>query len=105
MSRDPDWVVRLYNQRGTAERHTKGCVYRHAWETGSQARVGIGRWITFYNNQRAHIAHGGKPPSVVYFNTTETDQQLQAVAQTTRKCVQGSGSSSIAFERKAQEVS
>jgi transposase InsO family protein len=23
------------------------CVYLHAWETGSQARVGIGRWITF----------------------------------------------------------
>jgi putative transposase len=22
------------------------CVYRHAWETDSQARVGVGRWIT-----------------------------------------------------------
>lgn len=25
------------------------CVYLHAWETGSQARAGVGRWITFYN--------------------------------------------------------
>ena len=25
------------------------CVYLHAWETGSQAKTGIGRWITFYN--------------------------------------------------------
>ena len=26
------------------------CVYLHAWDTGSQARVGVGRWITFYNS-------------------------------------------------------
>jgi hypothetical protein len=24
--------------------------------------------------------HGGQPPAVVYFNTIETDQQVQAVA-------------------------
>jgi putative transposase len=56
------------------------CVYLHAWETGSQARNGIGRWITFYNHQRPHTAHGGQPPAVVYFNSNETDQQVQAVA-------------------------
>ncbi|WP_371410717.1 IS3 family transposase [Tabrizicola sp. TH137] len=56
------------------------CVYLHAWETGSQARTGIGRWITFYNHQRPHAAHGGQPPAVVYFNAIETDQQVQAVA-------------------------
>jgi putative transposase len=41
------------------------CVYLHAWETGSQARTGIERWITFYNTQRPHAAHGGRPPAVV----------------------------------------
>jgi len=56
------------------------CVYLHAWETGSQARAGVGRWITFYNHQRPHAAHGGQPPAVVYFNAIETDQQVQAVA-------------------------
>ncbi len=56
------------------------CVYLHAWETGSQARTGIGRWITFYNHHRPHTAHGGQPPAVVYFNATQTDQQVQAVA-------------------------
>jgi putative transposase len=56
------------------------CVYLHAWETGSQARNGIGRWITFYNYHRPHTAHGGQPPAVVYFNSIETDQQVQAVA-------------------------
>lgn len=56
------------------------CVYLHAWETGSQARAGVGRWITFYNHQRLHAAHGGQPPAVVCFNATQTDQQVQAVA-------------------------
>jgi putative transposase len=44
------------------------------------ATAGIGRWITFYNQQRPHTAHGGQPPAVVYFNATQTDQQVQAVA-------------------------
>ena len=56
------------------------CVYLHAWETGSQARVGIGCWITFYSHHRPHTAHGGQPPAVVYFNRIETDQQVQAEA-------------------------
>jgi putative transposase len=25
------------------------CVYLHAWETGSQAKAGVGQWIAFYN--------------------------------------------------------
>lgn len=56
------------------------CVYLHAWETGSQAKAGVGQWITFYNHQRPHAAHGGQPPAVVYFNQIETDQQGQRVA-------------------------
>jgi putative transposase len=56
------------------------CVYLHVWETGSQAKAGVGRWITFYNHLRPHAAHGGQPPAVGYFNNIETDQQVQAVA-------------------------
>ena len=56
------------------------CDYLYAWETGSQAKAGIGRWITLYNHQRPHAAQGGQPPAVVYFNAIETDQQAQAVA-------------------------
>jgi putative transposase len=56
------------------------CVYLHTWETGSQAKAGVARWITFYNNQRPHTAHGGHPPAVDYFNATQTDQQVKAVA-------------------------
>lgn len=56
------------------------CVYLHAWETGSQAKEGIGRWMTFYNHQRPHAAHGGKTPAVVYWNQIQPDQQAQRVA-------------------------
>ena len=56
------------------------CVYLHAWETGSQAKAGVGRWISFYNNQRPHAAHGRQPPAACYFNQIETGQQRQKVA-------------------------
>jgi putative transposase len=49
-------------------------------ENGSQARAGIGRWISFYNHQRPHSAHGGQPPALVYFNATQPDQKVQALA-------------------------
>jgi len=59
------------------------CVYLHAWETGSQARAAITKWMTFYNRKRPHSALGGKPPAVVYWQRNETmkpDQQEQRVA-------------------------
>lgn len=71
------------------------CVYLHARETGSQAQAGVGRWIPFYSHQRPHAVHGGQPPAVVQFNATQTDHQVQAVAQLSPKSVQESGSSSV----------
>lgn len=59
------------------------CVYLHAWETGSEAMAGIGKWIEFYNRKRPHSALGGKPPAVVYWlrnETTKPGQQVQNVA-------------------------
>ncbi|MEM7499270.1 MAG: integrase core domain-containing protein, partial [Pseudomonadota bacterium] len=38
------------------------CVYLHAFETGSEARAGIGRWIAYYNTERPHSALGGRTP-------------------------------------------
>jgi putative transposase len=55
------------------------CVYLHAWESGSPAKAGVGRSITFYNHRRPHTAHGGQPPAMVDSDTVETDQQVQAV--------------------------
>ncbi|NOC43901.1 IS3 family transposase [Ruegeria sp. HKCCD7559] len=59
------------------------CVYLHAWETGSEARTGVGKWIEFYNRKRPHSALGGKPPAVVYWlrkDVTQPGQQEQRVA-------------------------
>ena len=59
------------------------CVYLPAWETGSEARDGVRKWIEFYNHKRPHSALGGKPPAVVYWQrieTTNPDQQVQRVA-------------------------
>ncbi|RWR51076.1 hypothetical protein EOW66_12415 [Sinirhodobacter huangdaonensis] len=67
------------------------CVYLHAWETGSQAKAGVGRWITFYTHRRPHAAHGGQPPAMIDFNRIETDQQGQRVALITPDPVQRSG--------------
>ena len=38
------------------------CVSLDAFETGSEARAGIGGWIAFYNTERPHSALGGKTP-------------------------------------------
>lgn len=59
------------------------CVYLHAWETGSQAKAGIRKWMEFYSHKRPHSALGGKPPAVVYWRRNETtnpDQQERRVA-------------------------
>jgi putative transposase len=41
-------------------------VYLYAYETGSDARAGIGRWIAFYNQARPHTALGGVTPDMCY---------------------------------------
>ena len=74
---DNDFIERLWRSLKYE------CVYLHAWETGSQAKAGIGNWITFYNNHRPHSSLGGTPPAVFYrrtITTTQTDQQAQKVA-------------------------
>ena len=42
------------------------CVYLQAFETGSEARAGIGRWIDYYNESRPHSAFDGRTPEEVY---------------------------------------
>jgi len=59
------------------------CVYLHAWETGSEAKAGVSKWIEFYNRKRPHSALGGRPPAVVDWlkkAEMQTDQQEQRVA-------------------------
>lgn len=56
------------------------CGYLQALETGQHVKAGVGRWITFYNHQLPHTAHGGQPPAVVHFSAMETVHQVQALA-------------------------
>ena len=43
------------------------CVYLHAFETGSQARKGIGDWIEYYNQRRPHSRLDGRTPEEAYW--------------------------------------
>ncbi|MBP2233278.1 putative transposase [Azospirillum agricola] len=47
------------------------CLYLHAFETGSEARAGIGRWIDYYNADRPHSALGGRTPAEAYQGTPD----------------------------------
>ena len=42
------------------------CVFLNAFETGSEARAGIARWIGYYNADRPHSAFAGRTPNEVY---------------------------------------
>ena len=47
------------------------CVYLHAFETGSQAKAGIGKWLAYYNAERPHSTHGILTPDEAYLSKTE----------------------------------
>ena len=53
------------------------CVYLHAFESGSELRAGLGRWIGYYNTARPHSALGGRTPDEAY-GTTQQDTRLAA---------------------------
>ena len=42
------------------------CVYLHAFETGSQAKAGIEKWLAYYNAERPHSTRGILTPDEVY---------------------------------------
>lgn len=50
------------------------CVFLSAFETGSEARSGIGSWIDYYNRRRPHSTFGGRTPDEVYDNAEMTEQ-------------------------------
>lgn len=49
------------------------CVYLHAFETGSELRAGLTRWIGYYNAHRPHSSLGGRTPNEAYDAIELTD--------------------------------
>jgi len=47
------------------------CIYLNAFETGSQARAGIGKWLAYYNAERPHSTHGILTPDEAYERKTK----------------------------------
>ncbi|WFR97879.1 IS3 family transposase [Rhizobium tumorigenes] len=60
--RDNVFVERLWRSIKYEE------VYLHAYNTVSEARVGIGRYLTFYNSRRPHSSLDRQTPDQAYFN-------------------------------------
>lgn len=60
--RDNVFVERLWRSIKYEE------VYLHAYKTVSDARLGIGRYLAFYNSRRPHSSLDRKTPDQVYFN-------------------------------------
>jgi transposase InsO family protein len=54
------------------------CVYLNAFETGSELRTGLGRWITYYNGQRPHSRPAGRTPDEVYGRGSATPYRCHA---------------------------
>ena len=47
------------------------CVYLHAFERGSEAKAGIGKWLAYYNAERPHSTHTILTPDEAYASKTE----------------------------------
>jgi len=43
-------------------------IYLHAYDSVSEAKASIERYMTFYNAQRPHSALGRRTPDMVYFS-------------------------------------
>jgi putative transposase len=43
------------------------CIYLHAFETGSELRAGVARWIGYYNARRPHSTLAGQTPDEAYW--------------------------------------
>ena len=50
------------------------CVFLNAFETGSEAGTGIGRWIGYYNAARPHSSFAGRTPDEIYVTELQAEK-------------------------------
>jgi putative transposase len=50
------------------------CVYLYAFETGSDLRAGLTKWINYYNARRPHSSLSGQTPDEAYAPTGDEDE-------------------------------
>ncbi len=56
------------------------CVYLHAFETGSELRAGLSKWIGYYNTRRPHSSLGGGTPDEAYAVAGEKNEPTTRLA-------------------------
>ena len=56
------------------------CVYLHAFETGSELRAGLSKWIGYYNARRPHSSLGGGTPDEAYARTGDENEPTTRLA-------------------------
>ena len=48
------------------------CVYLQSFDTGTDAREGIGQWLDYYSTERPHSQLGGRTPDEAYTGKTNS---------------------------------
>jgi putative transposase len=56
------------------------CIYLHAFETGSEVRKGIDKWIRRYNEERPHSSLDDKTPHEAYWNLPRAGYPVKLAA-------------------------
>lgn len=56
------------------------CVYLYAFETGSELRAGLAKWIGYYNARRPHSSLGGRTPDEAYSVACEENEPTTRMA-------------------------
>jgi putative transposase len=56
------------------------CIYLNAYETGSEARKGIGNWIRRYNVERPHSSLDDRTPYETYWNLSKAGYPVTLAA-------------------------
>lgn len=56
------------------------CIYLHAFETGSEARKGIDKWIRRYNEERPHSSLDDRTPHEAYWNLPRAGYPVKLAA-------------------------